>query len=197
LSPLPGDGKIEWSSATWRGTSADPFRGEVNPDAQVCYVDIEPVAVLHAEVLLARGEGLAAVQADLTEVDAVLADPAVRAVIDLSQPTGIIFAAVLHFMTADAAAAAVAEYMSRVPEGSWLILSTGHYQDQDLAGRLQKTATHTRFYNHSAADVTAMLGGLEPIRPGVCEGRRWIAGTGGEPSGKLAYPLVGAAIKPG
>jgi O-methyltransferase involved in polyketide biosynthesis len=169
---------------------------EVNPDTRVCYVDIEPVAVLHAEVLLAQGEGLAAVQADLNEPDTVLAHPAVRSVIDLTEPTAVIFAAVLHFMPADAAAAIVAEYMSRVPAGSWLIVSTGHYQDQDLADRLQKTATHTRFYNHSVADVTSILGGLEPIAPGVCEGRRWIAGTGGEPSGRPAYPLVAAAIKP-
>jgi hypothetical protein len=30
---------------------------EVIPDARVCYVDIDPVAVLHGESLLARGEG--------------------------------------------------------------------------------------------------------------------------------------------
>jgi len=168
---------------------------EVNQDVRVCYVDIEPVAVLHAEVLLARGDGLAAVQADLTEPEKVLANPAVRSVIDLTQPTAVILAAVLHFMPADGAAALVAEYMSRMAEGSWLIVSTGHYQDEDLADRLQKTATHTRFYNHSAADVTSMLGGLEPVAPGVCESRRWIAGTGGTPSEKPAYPLVAVAIK--
>jgi S-adenosyl methyltransferase len=87
---------------------------EVTPDARVCYVDIDPVAVLHGQALLARGEGLAAVQADLTEPQTVLADPQVRAVIDMSQPIAVvILAAVLHFLPADSAAAVCARYMSR------------------------------------------------------------------------------------
>ena len=71
---------------------------EVIPDARVCYVDIDPVAAVHAQALLAGGEGLAAVRADLTEPDIVLGDPGVRAVIDMSQPVAIILAAVLHFL---------------------------------------------------------------------------------------------------
>ena len=168
---------------------------EVNPDARVCYVDIDPVAVLHGKELLARGAGLAAVRADLTEPDTVLADPQVRAVIDVSEPVAVIMAAVLHFLSADSAAAICARYMSRAAPGSWLIVSTGHYEDRELAGRLQQTATHTQFWNHDAADLASMLAGLEPIGPGVCEARRWIAGTGGEPVGKPVYALAGVAVK--
>jgi O-methyltransferase involved in polyketide biosynthesis len=168
---------------------------QVNPDARVCYVDIDPVAVIHGEALLARGEGLAAVRADLTEPETVLADPRVRAVIDLSEPVAVILAAVLHFLSADSAAAVCAEYMSRAARGSWLIVSTGHYQDVELASRLQQTATHTRFWNHDAADVASMLAGLEPVEPGVSEARRWMAGTGGEPTGKPVYALAGVGVK--
>src|SRR6202044_1241271 len=109
------------------------------------------------EALLARGEGLAAVRAALTETETVLADPRVRAVIDLSEPVAVILAAVLHFLSADAAAAVCAGYMSRAARGSWLIVSTGHYQDAELAAKLQQTATHARFWNHDAADVASML----------------------------------------
>ena len=99
------------------------------------------------------------------------------------------------FRSADAAAAVCASYMSRAARGSWLIVSTGHYQDVELAAKLQQTATHARFWNHDAADVASMLGGLEPVGPGVCEARRWIAGTGGEPAGKPVYALAGVAVK--
>ena len=51
---------------------------QVTPDARVCYVDIDPVAALHGEVLLASDAGLAAVRADLTHPETVLADPLVR-----------------------------------------------------------------------------------------------------------------------
>jgi len=168
---------------------------EVIPDARVCYVDIDPVAVVHGEALLARGAGLAAVQADLTEPEAVLADPRVRGVIDLSQPVAVILAAVLHFLPPEAAADVCARYLSRAALGSWLIVSSGHYEDRELASRLQQTATHTRFWNHDAADLRSMLAGLEPVGPGVCEVRRWIAGTGGEPKGKPVYALAAVGVK--
>jgi O-methyltransferase involved in polyketide biosynthesis len=169
---------------------------EVNPDARVCYVDVDPVVVLHGEALLTRGDGLAAVQADLAEPETVLANPRVRSVIDMSRPAAVILAAVLHFMPADSAAAVCAAYMTRAARGSWLIVSSGHYEDRELAARLQQAATHARFWNHDAADVASFLGGLEPVAPGVCEARRWIAGTGGVPSGARAYALAGVAVKP-
>jgi hypothetical protein len=75
-------------------------------------------------------------------------------------------------------------------------VSCGHYADRELADRLQQTATHARFWNHDAADLSSMLAGLEPVGPGVCEVRRWIAGTGGEPAGKPVYALAGVGIKP-
>jgi S-adenosyl methyltransferase len=100
-------------------------------------------------------------------------------------------------MPAGEAAALCGEYMKRAAPGSWLIVSTGHYQDKELASRLQETATHSRFRNHSAADLASILDGLKPVAPGVSEGRRWMAGTGGEPAGTPAYPLVAVGIKSG
>jgi hypothetical protein len=168
---------------------------EVIADARVCYVDIDPVAVLHGQALLACGEGLCAVQADLTEPETVLANPELRAVIDMSQPVAVILAAVLHFLPVGSAAAVCADYLGRAAEGSWLIVSCGHYEDKELAGRLQQTATHTRFWNHDAADLASMLGGLEPVGPGVCEVHRWMAGTGGEPAGIPVYALAAVGVK--
>jgi len=167
----------------------------VIPDARVCYVDIDPVAVRHGQALLAQGEGLAAVHADLTEPETVLANPQVRAEIDMSRPVAVILAAVVHFLSADSAAKVCAQYMNQAAQGSWLIVSCGHYEDKELAGRLQQTATHTRFWNHDATDLASMLAGLEPVEPGVCEVHRWVAGTGGEPAGKPVYALAAVGVK--
>jgi O-methyltransferase involved in polyketide biosynthesis len=161
----------------------------------VCYVDIDPVAVLHGEVLLARGEGLAAVRADLTHPESVLASPQVRAVIDLSRPVAVILAAVVHFLPPDSAAAVCAAYMGRAARGSWLIVSSGHYEDEELGRRVQQAATYARFYNHDAADLASMLGELDLVAPGVCEARGWIAGTGGEPAGRPVYALAAVGVK--
>jgi O-methyltransferase involved in polyketide biosynthesis len=168
---------------------------EVIPDARVCYVDIDPVAVLHGEALLASREGLTAVRADLTHPETVLANPLVRAVIDMSRPVAVIMAAVVHFLPPDSAAAVCAGYMGRAALGSWLIVSSGHYEDEELASRVQQAGTYARFWNHGAADLASMLGALEPVAPGVCEARGWVAGTGGEPAGRPVYTLAAAGIK--
>jgi O-methyltransferase involved in polyketide biosynthesis len=170
---------------------------EVIPGARVCYVDNDPAAALHAAALLADGDGLVAVQADLTDPEAVLTRPEVRAVFDFGKPVGIILGAVLHFLPADAAARLCAAYLSRSARGSWLIVSAGHYEDRQLAGQLQATATHARFVNHDAAALASWLAGMEIVPPGVCEATRWVAGTGGVPSGRPAYALGAAAVKTG
>jgi hypothetical protein len=86
--------------------------------------------------------------------------------------------------------------MSLAAPGSWLIVSCGHYEDRELADRVQQTATHARFWNHDAADLASMLAGLQPVGPGVCEARSWLSGTGGEPAGEPVYTLAAAGIKP-
>lgn len=96
---------------------------------------------------------------------------------------------------ATCAARPCAAYLSRAARGSWLIVSTGHYEDKELADRLQRAATHARFFNHDAAAAASWLTGLEVVPPGVCGANQWVAGTGGVPSGRPAYPLVAAAVK--
>lgn len=167
----------------------------VNPAARVCYIDNDPAADLHAAVLLADGAGLSAAEADLTDPEALLARPDVLSAIDFAEPVGIILGAVLHFLSADAAARLCAAYLSRAARGSWLIVSTGHYEDKELAGRLQRAATHARFFNHDVAAVASWLTGLEVVPPGVCGANQWVAGTGGVPSRRPAYPLAAAAVK--
>ena len=168
---------------------------EVIPDARVCHVDNDPAAVIHAVALLAGRAGLAAIAADLTDPDAVLAHPGVRAVLDFAQPVGIVLGAVLHFMPAQRAAQLCHRYMSEVVAGSWLIVSTGHYRDKALAARLQQAATHTRFFNHDEAAMATWLAGLDVLPPGICEATRWVAGTGGVPPSEPAFALAAAAVK--
>jgi O-methyltransferase involved in polyketide biosynthesis len=138
---------------------------------------------------------LAAVEADLTDLEAVLAHPDVRAVLDFARPVGIILGAILHFRPAEVAAELCARYMSRAAPGSWLIVSTGHYEDKKVAARVQETGTYARFWNHDAAAVATWLTGLETVPPGICEASRWIAATGGVPSAWSTYTLAAAAVK--
>src|ERR1700722_5109395 len=54
------------------------FAREAIPDARACYVDNDPVAVLHARALLAEPDGITVIKADLTDLDVVLAEVTAR-----------------------------------------------------------------------------------------------------------------------
>jgi hypothetical protein len=164
-------------------------------DARVCYVDNDPAAVVHAQALLATGEGLTAIAGDLADPNAVLAHRGVRTLLDFTRPVGIILGAVLHFLPAPEAARLCARYMSETAPGSWLIVSSGHYQDKELAARVQQAATHVQFFNHDEAAIATWLTDLEVVPPGICEATRWADGTGGVPSSQPAYALVAAGVK--
>ena len=108
----------------------------VLPSARVAYVDNDPVVLTHARALLATSDGVAAVAADLRDPAAVLADPGLRAVIDLREPVCVIPGAVLHFLDADAARAVTAGYARQMAPGSFMAISVACYDDEALGKRL-------------------------------------------------------------
>jgi O-methyltransferase involved in polyketide biosynthesis len=168
---------------------------EINPDARVAYVDIDPVAVIHAQSLLAKGDGVTAFRADLTDPAAVLARLDLAGMLDLSQPTGIIIAGVAHFVAADLMRELTAAYLARVPAGSWLIISVGHVEDESTTTTLQPAYTAAETFHHSLADFTSFFTGTDIVPPGIVEARRWIAGVSAPPPQHGVYVLTGAGIK--
>jgi hypothetical protein len=71
------------------------------PDARVVYVDYDPVVVPHAQALLATTPTVAVINGDLRNPEQILTDPALRNLIDFSEPVAILLAATLHFIADD------------------------------------------------------------------------------------------------
>ena len=69
---------------------------QASPDARVAYVDVDPVAIAHSRAILAGNENAAVLEADLREPGMILDHESVRAMIDFSQPVGLLLVAVLH-----------------------------------------------------------------------------------------------------
>jgi O-methyltransferase involved in polyketide biosynthesis len=171
------------------------FAREAIPDARVCYVDNDPVAVLRAQALLADPAGIAVIKADLTGPDAVLAEAAAGG-IDLTEPVCVIFAMVLHFYPPDQARSIVAAYMSRVPAGSTVVISTGRMDDPDAWHRMRDGYSASATYNHSRDEVASFFAGLEIVPPGLVRAVDWrnVAPESGAPSHGRVYPLGGVAV---
>jgi hypothetical protein len=145
----------------------------VLPAARVAYVDIDPVVLSHAVALLATGDGVAAVDADLRDPAAVLGHLHLRAVINPCRPVCVILGAVLHFLNPQAARAVTAGYASRLAPGSCLVLSCARFDDEQLAKQLAEEYTAATWYNHSLADIVEFFDGLELVGPGLTEARNW------------------------
>ncbi|GAA2713382.1 SAM-dependent methyltransferase [Actinoplanes palleronii] len=156
-----------------------------DPGARVAYVDVDPTAVLYARELLGDDPGTVVVLGDLREPGAVLADPGLRAVIDLGQPTAILMFAVLHFIPDGAVLdAALSGYREAVAPGSLLAVShaTGG-ADPAAVDRVADlyNRTGTPLVPRDERQFAALFDGWELVAPGVVHGPRWHPDPDDEP----------------
>jgi len=138
---------------------------KVSPDARVAYVDHDPVVQSHVRALLA-GDGIAAIGADITRPDEVLADPELARVIDFSQPACVILAAVLHFQPAEVARSLIIRYAAPLAPGSAVLVSVFWTADEEFTSQASRTYTAAEWHSHSPADLDGWLAeaGLHPLR---------------------------------
>ena len=111
---------------------------EVAPDSKVVYVDFEPVAITHAELMLADEPNVTALLADLREPEKVIAQA--RELLDFSQPIGLLVVGVLQFIPdSDDPWGVLARYVDALPAGSYLALS--HFTADSMPPSIQSLHT--------------------------------------------------------
>lgn len=170
----------------------------VSSSARVAYVDNDRVVLSRSMAFRAAGKGVVVIDADLTDTSSVLADPALRAVIDAEQPVCLIFGLVLSLLAARRAREVVAAYAERIAAGSLIVISTGRCDDETVWKQLSETYTATDLHNHSPAEVDGFLAGLEVIPPGLTPAQNWRGGWHDAPATPPgpAYVLGAIARKP-
>jgi hypothetical protein len=159
--------------------SVHEMAGEIHPNSRVVYVDREPVAVAHCELILTDVDGADVLAADMTDVDNVLGSPVTRKLIDFDEPVAVVMASSLHYVLDPAhAAATVAAYMGAVAPGSHLVLShisdnqgDGSQEVQDLV-ELSKT-TSAAGAARSREWIAGLFEGLDVVEPGLVYTSQW------------------------
>lgn len=74
----------------------------INPAARIVYVDSDPMAVAHGEVILQGNTHATVIQADARRPEKILNDPKVKYLLDFQRPVGVLIVALLHFIPDDA-----------------------------------------------------------------------------------------------
>ena len=97
---------------------------ETCPQARVVYVDHDPVVLAHARSMLHGVPGTAVIGQDMLEPDSILADPALRDLIDFDEPVALLFLSILHFVADEAdPAGIIAKLLAPFPAGSHVAIS--------------------------------------------------------------------------
>ncbi len=155
---------------------------EVAPDSKVVYIDHEPVAVAHSQVLLERhGDPArhAAINADLRNPDRLWQRVVETGVIDLDEPIALLVIAVLHVQQLDAdgvdiGARAVARYRELLSPGSYLAIShiTDEGVPEHVAGKLVELkhmydTSSSPVIWRSHAEIRELFGEFDLVSPGM------------------------------
>jgi S-adenosyl methyltransferase len=153
-------------------------------DARVVYVDNDPMVAEQGRALLSDVGTTRVICADLREPQTILEAPDLRALIDFSEPTGLLLTAVMMFVSDSSDPwGLVAGYVDALAPGSYLALS--HLTDDqkppvtvDRFRAVFDRATE-RLYFRSKDGISRFFDGLELIppyegrRPDVCHTGLW------------------------
>jgi hypothetical protein len=185
---------LDIGSGVLSGANTHQIADEVARDTKVVYVDREPVAVAHAEILLDEEgdpERHAVVDADLREPENLWEQAFATHVLDQKQPVAVLMFSVLHTLRPepgddDPAAKLMTRYRRLLTPGSYLGIShitsegTPTELPAKLAGlrELYKDVRSERTYCRPRAAINALLGDFDVLDPGMV----WIPDWHPEPT---------------
>ncbi|GAB3557937.1 hypothetical protein J2S53_002220 [Actinopolyspora lacussalsi] len=166
-----------------------------DPDSRVVYVDNEPVAVSHSELLLEGTNKATILRGDLTDPVEVLNSPVTRGMLDLNRPVAVLLLCVLqYFPDTDRLRETVASYRRGLAPGSYIAIShlttdDGDVNTSGVAERIQHSRASHQAYPRSYEEVLSLFEGTRLVEPGIRYAQDWhhgeIAGPT-EPSGIYA-----------
>ena len=143
--------------------------------ARVAYTDVDSIAALHGQHLLAALPTATYSAVDVADVDAVLSSPGVAGLLDVRRPVGLLAFSVLQHVREDAAEL-VEAYLRRLGPGSALALSHFTADDPRTGPWIEaETAAYPRAVPRprSRAEVAALTVGVDLVDPGLVWADEW------------------------
>jgi hypothetical protein len=170
------------------------------PECRVVYVDRDPVAVAHSELILAGNDSVRVLQADLRDPDSILNSPEAR-LLDFDQPIGLLMLFVLHWVPTEADPwGLLKHYREALPSGSYLAIthSADDHTNEEIRGAIAKMnqAGGDQAVERSWDEIVAFFGDFELVEPGLVRFAEWRASGPGDFSddptvNEIAYGGVG------
>ncbi|WP_199442795.1 SAM-dependent methyltransferase [Umezawaea beigongshangensis] len=150
-----------------------------DPECRVVYVDRDPVAVAHSELMLTGNDRAAVVRADMRHPEEILSSPEVKSLLDLDEPVGLLMLLMLHWVPDDSdPAGLVARYLDAVPSGSCVAIThvSGDHQDEKLTRAtdvIERSKSPDQVTLRTHAQISALFGECELVEPGLVGCGEW------------------------
>lgn len=149
----------------------------IDPECRVMYVDFDPVAVAHSQLMLKDNTRATVLGADLCQPAQVLNASVTQQFLDLSKPIGLLMVAVFHFVSDERNPRdIVAAYRDALPSGSYLALShlTADQMPAEMAGVVEAMKnSRNPMYFRTHDEIAALFDGFEWVEPGLVSASRW------------------------
>ena len=152
---------------------------EILPDARVVYVDRDPVAIAHSELMLAGNPRAGVGGTDLRNVAGIFDSPQVRSLFDLDEPVGVLMLFVLHWVPDDwGPLELLADYHDRLAPGSFLAVShaSADQRGDELAeveDLIAASRSNDQVRLRSRAEIEPLFTGFDLVEPGLVGCGHW------------------------
>lgn len=169
----------------------------IAPETAVVYVDNNPTAVRHSREILTGKANADIVDGDLRDPDAILNSPQAHRLIDFNAPVGLLMLGVVQYIPDSGdPAGIITRYLSRLAPGRGLALT--HFTQDNNESEM---AAAVDFFSRTAspmtprryAEISALVGDLDLLPPGVEFTARWLPHTVDDEPDRCGHYAVIAA----
>jgi S-adenosyl methyltransferase len=156
------------------------------PGSRVLYVDKDPIAVAHSELMLAENDNADVLQADMRDPDSILGSSQARRLLRFDQPVALLLVMMVHWIPDENDPyGIIARYREALPSGSYLVLShvtADHRQDQitDAKDMIKESRSADELTPRTHEQVVRMFDGFTLLEPGVVGCGTWRPGGPGD-----------------
>ncbi|MEO3825456.1 SAM-dependent methyltransferase [Actinomadura sp. B10D3] len=168
------------------------------PDAQVVYVDIDPVVLTHGRALLATDDRTTVVQGDMRRPSEVLGHRETARLIDPTAPVGVLMIAMIHFLTVDERRSVMQQLRKALAPGSYLaathVTVEGHAPAAVEQIEAVYATTPTPIFFRPKEEITPFFEGFDAVDPGLVTIDQWNPDSDelDQPAEKIGTWLYGA-----
>ncbi|MCE7006298.1 SAM-dependent methyltransferase [Kibdelosporangium philippinense] len=157
---------------------------KADPECRVVYVDRDPIAVAHSELMLGRNDRAVIVQADMRDPESIL--ETAKQSLDFDKPIGLLMLLMLHWVAdEDDPHGLLERYRSALAPGSYFALThvTSDNQGENLTEAtdvIQRSKSQDQVNTRTRAEIETMFGEFELVDPGLVGCALWRPGGPGD-----------------